>query len=185
MLAVLMGAVGFVLLIVCANVANLMLARATGRGRELSIRVALGASRTRITRLILVESLVIALAGGAGGVLLGLFGVDLVVALVPGDLRRMIPGFERLTVNGAVLAFTAGLSIASALLFGLIPALPASRGSASRESLRTGPTTSGRQRHRLPRIVVCAYGPLALLLLGGAGLLLRPLRRLGSQYPGF
>jgi putative ABC transport system permease protein len=125
MLAVLMAAVGFVLLIVCANVANLMLARATGRARELGIRVALGASRARITRLILVESLVIALAGGAGGVLLAVFGVDLLVALVPADLRRMIPGFERLTINGAVLAFTAGLSIASALLFGLVPALRA------------------------------------------------------------
>jgi len=185
MLAVLMGAVGFVLLIVCANVANLMLARATGRGRELSIRVALGASRTRITRLILVESLVIALAGGAGGVLLGLFGVDLLVALVPGDLRRMIPGFERLTVNGAVLAFTAGLSIASALLFGLIPALRAARGSASRESLRTGATTSGRERHRLRRMLVGAEVALALLLLVGAGLMLRTFRHLGAQYPGF
>jgi len=185
MLAVLMAAVGFVLLIVCANVANLMLARATGRGRELGIRVALGASRARITRLILVESLVIALAGGAGGVLLGVFGVDLLVALVPGDLRRLIPGFERLTINGAVLAFTAGLSIASALLFGLVPALRAARGSAGRESLRSGATTSGRERHRLRRALVGAEVALALLLLVGAGLTLRTFRHLGTLYPGF
>ena len=185
MLAVLMAAVGFVLLIVCANVANLMLARATSRDRELGIRVALGASRARITRLILVESLVIALAGGVGGVLLGVFGVDLLVALVPADLRRMIPGFERLTVNGAVLAFTAGLSIASALLFGLVPALRAARGSAGRESLRSGATTSGRERHRLRRALVGAEVALALLLLVGAGLTLRTFRHLATLYPGF
>jgi putative ABC transport system permease protein len=185
MLAVLMAAVGFVLLIVCANVANLMLARATGRYRELGIRVALGASRARIARLILVESLVIALAGGAGGVLLGIFGVDLLVALVPGDMRRFIAGFERLTVNGAVLAFTAGLSIASALLFGLVPALRAARSSASKESLRSGATTSGRERHRLRRALVGAEVALALLLLVGAGLTLRTFRHLGSLHPGF
>lgn len=185
MLKVLMAAVGFVLLIVCANVANLMLARATSRDRELGIRVALGASQGRITRLILVESLVIALAGGAGGVLLGVFGVDLLVALVPGDLRRMIAGFDHLTINGAVLAFTAGLSIASALLFGLVPALRAARGSAGRESLRSGATTSGRERHRLRRALVGAEVALALLLLVGAGLTLRTFRHLGSLYPGF
>jgi putative ABC transport system permease protein len=185
MLAVLMAAVGFVLLIVCANVANLMLARATGRGRELGIRRALGASRGRITRLIMVESMVIALAGGVGGVLLGLFGVDLLVALVPGDLRRMIPGFERLTVNAAVLAFTAGLSLASALLFGLVPALRAAGGTAGRDALRSGANTSGRERHRLRRALVGAEVTLALLLLVGAGLTLRTFRHLGSLSPGF
>ncbi len=185
MLAVLMAAVGFVLLIVCANVANLMLARATSRDRELGIRVALGASRARITRLILVESLVIALAGGAGGVLLGVFGVDLLMALVPGTLRRFIAGFERLSVNGAVLAFTTGLSIASALLFGLVPALRAARASAGRDSLRSGATTSGRERHRLRRALVGAEVALALLLLIGAGLTLRTFRHMGSLYPGF
>jgi len=185
MLAVLMAAVGFVLLIVCANVANLMLARATGRGRELGIRVALGASRGRIVRLVLVESMVLALAGGVGGVLLGLFGVDLLTSLVPADSRRVIAGFQHLTINGTVLAFTAGLSIASALLFGLVPALRAARGSAGRESLRTGATTSGRERHRLRRALVGAEVALALLLLIGAGLTLRTFRHLGSLYPGF
>jgi predicted permease len=185
MLAVLMAAVGFVLLIVCANVANLMLARATGRSRELGIRVALGASRARITRLVLVESLVLALAGGAGGVLLGLFGVDLIRSLVPAELRRMVAGFEHLTVNGAVLAFTAGLSLASALLFGLVPALRAARGAAGKESLRRGGTTSGRERHRLRRALVGAEVALALLLLVGAGLTLRTFRHLGTLQPGF
>ena len=185
MLAVLMAAVGFVLLIVCANVANLMLARATGRGRELGIRVALGASRGRIVRLVLVESLVLALAGGLGGVLVGLFGVDLFTSLVPADYRRMIAGFQHLTVNGTVLAFSAGLSIASALLFGLVPALRAARGVGGEESLRRGGTTSGRERHRLRRVLVGAEVALALLLLIGAGLTLRTFRHLGSLYPGF
>lgn len=185
MLAVLMAAVGFVLLIVCANVANLILARATGRGRELGIRVALGASRARIARLVLVESLVLALAGGAGGVLLALFGVDLLTSLVPADYRRMVAGFQDLRVNGAVLAFTAGLSITSALLFGLVPALRAARDAGSKESLRRGGTTTGLERHRLRRTLVGAEVALALLLLVGAGLTLRTFRHLGSLYPGF
>jgi putative ABC transport system permease protein len=185
MLAVLMAAVGFVLLIVCANVANLMLARATGRGRELGIRVALGASRARIARLVLVESLVLALAGGAGGVVLGLFGVDVLRSLVPADYRRMIAGFQNLTINGTVLAFTAGLSIASAVLFGVIPALRAARDTAGKESFRRGGTTTGRERHRLRRALVGAEVALALLLLVGAGLTLRTFRHLGSLEPGF
>jgi predicted permease len=185
MLAVLMAAVGFVLLIVCANVANLMLARATGRGRELSIRVALGASRARIARLVLVESMVLALAGGVGGVLLALFGVDLITSLVPADFRRMLPGFQNFAINGTVLAFSAGLSIASALLFGLVPALRAARGAAGKESLRRGGTTSGRERHRLRRGLVGAEVALALLLLVGAGLTLRTFRHLATLEPGF
>ncbi len=185
MLAVLMAAVAFVLLIVCANVANLMLARATGRGRELGIRVALGASRARIARLVLVESMVLALAGGAGGALLSLFGVDLLTSLVPSNFQRRFPGFQHLTINGTVLAFTTGLSILSALLFGLVPALRAAHGAAGKESLRRGGTTSGRERHRLRRALVGAEVALALLLLVGAGLTLRTFHHLGTLHPGF
>ena len=186
MLAVLMAAVGFVLLIACANVANLMLVRATGRGRELSIRAALGASRAAIIRLVLVEGGVLALAGGALGVVLGVFGVDLLRALVPADFRRMVPGLNRMSVNGAVLAFTAILSIASALLFALLPAVRAARGVATaRDSLRSGATAGGRERHRLRRALVGTEVALALLLLIGAGLTFRTFQHLGTLPAGF
>jgi predicted permease len=186
MLAVLMAAVGFVLLIACANVANLMLVRATGRGRELSIRAALGASRAGIIRLVLVEGSVLALAGGLLGVALGVFGVDLLRALVPADFRRMVPGLDRMSVNGAVLVFTALLSVGSTLLFALLPALRAARGAAAaRDSLRSGATAGGRERHRLRRALVGAEVALALLLLIGAGLTFRTFQHLGTLPPGF
>ncbi|HKA58719.1 MAG TPA: ABC transporter permease [Gemmatimonadales bacterium] len=186
MLAVLMAAVAFVLLIACANVANLMLVRATSRGRELSIRTALGASRGSIVRLVLAEGVVLALAGGALGALLGVFGVDLLRALVPADFRQRIAGFDRMRVNATVLAFTAVLSIGSALLFALLPALRAARGAVgARDQLRSGQTTEGRERHRLRRVLVGAEVALALLLLIGAGLTLRTFRHLGTLPPGF
>src|SRR4051812_41420671 len=186
MLAVLMAAVGFVLLIACANVANLMLVRATGRARELSIRAALGASRAGIIRLVLVEGAVLALAGGALGIVLGIFGVDLLRALVPAEFRRMIAGFDRMRVNGAVLVFTTFLSMTSAVLFALLPAVRAARGtSATRDSLRSGATAGGRERHRLRRTLVGAEVALALLLLIGAGLMLRTFQNLASLPPGF
>ena len=186
MLLVLMAAVGFVLLIACANVANLMLARATGRGRELSIRAALGASRAAIIRLVLIEGGVLALAGGAVGVVLAVYGVDLLRAFVPADFRRMVPGFDRMSVNGAVLGFTAVLSIGSALLFAFVPALRAARGAAgATDSLRSGATAGGRERHRLRRALVGTEVALALLLLIGAGLTFRTFRHLGTLDPGF
>jgi len=186
MLAVLMAAVGFVLLIACANVANLMLARATGRSRELSIRAALGASRAKIIRLVLVEGGVLALAGGALGVVMGVFGVELLRAFVPADFRRMVPGLERMSVNGAVLVFTTILSIASALVFASLPALRAAFGAVgTRDALRRGATAGGRERHRVRRVLVGAEVALALLLLIGAGLTFRTFRHLGSLPPGF
>ena len=188
MLLVLMAAVGFVLLIVCANVANLMLARATGRTRELAIRTVLGASRARIIRLVLIEGGVLAFAGGAAGVLLALFGIDLLTALVPPDLRRMFPGFDRMAVNAPVLVFTAVLSVVSALLFAFAPALRAARGvdgATAGTWLRSGASTAGRERHRLRRALVGAEVALALLLLIGAGLTFRTFRHLATLAPGF
>ena len=184
MLYVLFGAVGFVLLIACANVANLMLARASGRSRELAIRVALGAVRVRIARLVLSESVLLGLAGGVAGVLVGFWGVDLLVSLVPPEHQRFMAGFDAVRIDGPVLAFTMGLALVSVLFFGLAPSVRASRGGED-ELLRSGASSEGRGRHRLRRTLVGIEVALALLLLVGAGLTYRTFRFLGSVDPGF
>ena len=180
-LLVLMGAVGFLLLIVCANMANLLLARLAGRRREIAVRGALGASRWALARPVLAESVILAVVGGALGAALAIGGLRLLTTLPEGQLPRM----DQITVDGAVLAFTMGLSVAVALLFGLLPALQASR-SGLREQLTesTGATGGFAARRMLSGLVVVEVA-LALVLLVGAGLMGRSFSRLLEVNPGF
>ena len=171
---VLLGSVAFVLLIACANVANLLLARATTRGRELAVRVALGATRGDLVRQLLAESLVIALVGGALGTLLSLWGMRLMREALPAELVRFNPGWTRITVSGPALMFTVVISLLTALVVGLIPALVASRADpqqALKESSRSATGTGGRQRVRSALVV--GEVALALMLLFGTGLMVR------------
>ncbi|MGH7613069.1 MAG: ABC transporter permease [Gemmatimonadales bacterium] len=178
-------AVGFVLLIACANVANLLLARGATRGRELAVRATLGASRPRLTRQLLTESVVLALAGGGIGVLVAIWGVGALVALVPLGQQPYLNGFNRVAVDGPVLLFTLGLSLATAFGFGLAPALRASRTDLQAALQEEGRAAGSRPRHRLRRALIAAEVALALLLLVGAGLTLRSFRHLLDTSPGF
>jgi predicted permease len=181
-LLVLLGAVAMVLLIACANAANLLLARAATRRREIAVRLALGAPRRRLIRQLLTESLVLSLLGGALGLVMALGGVRVLVSLLPADFPRA----HDIRVSLPVLAFTLLVSIATGVLFGLAPALQASR-TDPRQSLHEsgrGATASGRQR-RLRNALVISEVSLACILLIGAGLLFRSLLNLIRTDPGF
>ena len=178
-------AVGFVLLIACANVANLLLARGATRGRELAVRATLGAGRGRLTRQLLTESVVLALAGGGVSVLVAIWGVGALVALVPPGQQAYLVGFNRVAVDGPVLLFTLALSLATALVFGLAPALRASRTDLQAALQEEGRAAGNTPRHRLRRALIAAEVALALLLLVGAGLTLRSFRHLLDTSPGF
>jgi len=181
---IMMAAVGFVLLIACANVANLMLARATGRQREIALRTALGASRWRIVRQLLTESVIVALIGGALGMLIGFWGIDALRAANPGDAARFAPGWYQLGINFPVLLFTLGLSVFSGIVFGLAPALQVSKPNLN-DSLKEGSRQTSGNSHRLRSSLVVLEVALSLMLLVGAGLLGRSFLALLKTDPGF
>ncbi|HVT41217.1 MAG TPA: ABC transporter permease [Gemmatimonadaceae bacterium] len=181
-LFVLLGAVGFVLLIACANVANLLLARAASRRRELAVRTALGAGRFRLIRQLLTESAILALAGGGFGVMLAFAGVPALARLDPGS----VPLLDGARVDGVVLAFSLGVSVLTGMLFGLIPAIRQSRLSVQ-SALRSDGRSAGvdRPRRRFRSALVVAEVAMALVVLIGAGLLLRSFVALQHVRTGF
>src|SRR5215813_676901 len=181
---IMMGAVGFVLLIACANVANLMLARASGRQKEIALRTALGASRWRIVRQLLTESVIVALIGGGVGVLIGFWGIDALRAADPAEASKFAPGWYQLGINTPVLLFTLGLSLVSGIFFGLAPALQASKTNLN-DSLKEGSRQTTGSSHRLRSFLVVFEFALSLVLLVGAGLLTRSFLSLLRTDPGF
>jgi putative ABC transport system permease protein len=180
-LLVLLGAVAFVLLIACTNVANLMLARAASRQREMAIRTALGANRRRLLRQILTESMVLSIAGGISGLLMAAWAADLLVAYNPDPF----PSFVSIRVDPRVLAFTFALCVAAGLLFGAVPALAMTRGDIT-IGLKEGARDSSQgDSPRLHQMLVMSEIALAVVLLTGAGLMLRTIGALRSFDPGF
>jgi putative ABC transport system permease protein len=175
---VLAGVVAFVLLIACANVANLQLARAAGRRREIAVRAALGASRARVVRDLLTESVLLAMVGGGLGLLLALWGTEALVAAAPAGLPRA----DEIGISGRALLFTCVLSLATGVLFGLMPALQASRADLH-ETLKEG--SRGTTANRARGLLVAAQLALSLVLLVGAGLMLRSFAELSRVSPGF
>jgi len=176
----LFGAVALVLLIACANVANLMLARGITREREMAIRMALGAGRIRLMRQMLAESALLSLLGGAVGLLIASWGIRAILSFSPPNIRNL----DSVTIDTRVLAFTTVVALLTSLLFGLAPALKISQaqpGAALKEGRSAGGGVSGR---RLRSILLITEFSLTVLLLAGAGLLLRSFSKLQAGDPG-
>jgi len=184
-LLVLLGAVGFVLLIACANVANLLLARATVRRREIAIRASIGAGRGRIVRQLLTESVLLSLAGGALGLILGYAGVRALLAINPGNIPRIGENGAGVTIDWAVLLFTFLVSLLTGILFGLIPAFQASRADLNLALKESGSRAGGARRNKSRSVLVISEMAMALVLLVGATLLIRTFMALRNVDPGF
>ena len=181
-LFILLGAVGLVLLIACANLSNLLLARATTRHREISVRTALGATRWMIVRQLLAESALLATAGGAAGLGLAAWGIRSLMALAPGDLPRITES----GINLQVLIFTALVAVLTSILFGLVPAVQAAKPELAASLKEGGRSGTETQMHsRLRSALIVTETALAMILLVGSGLLLRSLLGLGRVDPGF
>ncbi|PYT06403.1 MAG: hypothetical protein DMF60_09455 [Acidobacteria bacterium] len=179
---VLLGAVAFVLLVACVNVANLLLARAAGREKELAIRASLGASRGRLIRQLMLESLPLGLLGGGAGLLLAVWGIEAMVSMLPAS----IPRYNAITIDARVLVSTLGVSLLTTLIFGLLPAFQIARAdvqNALNESGRSG--TASRRQGRLRDVLVAVEMALALVLLIGAGLMIQSFMKLRQVDPGF
>jgi hypothetical protein len=179
-LLLLLGAVGLVLLIACVNVANLLLARGTGRSREVAVRSALGAGTSRLVRQMLTESVLLAMLGGALGLALAAFGTRVALTELPATLPRA----SEVGVDARVLWFSVLLSLCAGILFGLVPALRTARGSTY-ETLKEGGRGAVGSRHRTQGALVAIQMAMALVLLTGAGLVIRSLAQLWNVDPGF
>ena len=181
-LLILFGAVGFVLLIVCANVANLLMARAATRQKEIAIRVALGASRKRIAQQLLTESVMLALAGGGAGLLVALWGISPLVALIPADIH----GLQNISIDTKVLGFTMLVSLLTGLVFGLLPAMQASKTDLNESLKESGRgSTEGRRGASIRSVLIVSEIALSLVLLIGAGLMIKSFIRLQQVDLGF
>jgi putative ABC transport system permease protein len=185
-LAIMLTAVGLVLLIACANISNLLLARAGSRRRETTIRSALGATRLRLIRQSLVESMLLGLLGGGLGILLAFLFLKVRVVQIPPEFARIIPGWGKIAINAPVLLFTSVVSCGTGFIFGLLPALGASRPNVS-DTLKEGAPSAGmgRRRGRLRNVLIVAEVALSLALLATAGLMMKSFVRLERVPPGF
>ena len=180
-LVALLGAVGFVLLIACANIANLLLVRASERGREIAVRAALGGGRGRMVAQMLTESLVLAVAGTAIGLVLAWQGIRVIKALSPANLPRI----ESVSLDGRAFAFAAAVAVVAAILFGLAPALRAVRGNLADGLRDRGTDTGGARGNKLRTVLVVSEVTLSLVLLIGAGLMVRSFAAIQKVNPGF
>ena len=180
-LLVLLGAVGFVLLVACANVANLLLARGSARHGELAVRAALGAGRARLVRQLVTEAIVLGVAGGALGLMLAYWSTQALIAAKPADLPRL----DQIGLDGTVVLFTLGAAILTGLIFGMVPALQATNEHLIRGLQEGGRSGGGRRATRMRSALVIAEMTLAVILLTGSGLLIRSFIELTRVNPGF